>query len=114
MLQEIIEAIKEKEKCVFYGSVDPGDLDGEKWNYVVITKDKTENENGRWFDQFIITIVREGYIPEGYPLEVMELVEKAHVRAGSTVTYGYYEKGSTGEIIETATFKARGVRRSCF
>ena len=104
ILNDIKNKLKEVEKNVFYGMVDPSMKDETLWNYIVFnrtTKKQNENKTG-YTDVYSVHIIRENFIPEGFEEEVIsKILEIAGMRlAGTDGVYTYVAKPSTDAVIE--------------
>lgn len=117
MINAIIKKLKEIEPVVCYGNVTSQDVpDGAPWDYIVIAKSTTKQDGyGRWYDTYSVTIVRDGYIPEGYVIDVINKISEVKgLRISfSDVNYDYYVKANTDDVVEAATFTVKAVTRKC-
>lgn len=75
-LNLIRDALKAVDVNVFYGIASQLPKDAP-WNYTVFSRDTTDPTEKRtgYTDRYIVSVVREDYIPEGLFDEVVEAVE---------------------------------------
>ncbi len=96
----------------FYGLPTVSTL--EKWNYFIFRR-KTSKRSGKSGrdepvqTKYLIHIIHEDYIPEGYVDEVIRALETKDESGtklklcADDITYDYIQKGNSDTIIEVAT-----------
>lgn len=99
-IKEVLETI---DTNVFYGMVTEND-EIEVWDYIVFGKQKTKKaENGvDLVDYYVVTIVREEFIPDDVVFDVIEkMTSIAGIRlADGEYEYEYTTKGDTDMVVE--------------
>lgn len=106
ILQDVNDKLVEIDPNVFYGMILENDIkerDLQLWNYIVFhRKSKTLNEQKQSYgEHFIVTVVRENYLPEGLEESVIEKVCELHgVRMVGEGSYSYVQKPKTNVVVE--------------
>lgn len=99
-IQEVLLTIDKK---VYYGMIPPNE-NIETWDYLVFGKQKMKKaDNGiDLTDYYVVTIVRENYIPDDVVEEVIEkMTSLAGIRlADGEYEYDYTTKGNTDLVVE--------------
>ena len=103
ILDEIQKKLKEIDEPVFYGMVD-NSMQETLWNYIVFyrtTMKANPNKTG-YTDYFTVHIIREGWIPEGLEIDVInKMLEINGMRlAGNDAVYSYVPKPNTNIVVE--------------
>lgn len=103
ILAEIKEKLLEIDPIVFYGAVNPNEIE-TAWDYIVferkVTKPST-NQTG-YSHYFTVHIIRENFVPEGLELDVIaKMKEIPGMKLSSNdMTYDYTVKPSTDAVVE--------------
>jgi hypothetical protein len=103
ILAEIKEKLLEIDPIVFYGAVNPNEIE-TVWDYIVferkVTKPST-NQTG-YSHYFTVHIIRENFVPEGLELDVIaKMKEIPGMKLSSNdMTYDYTVKPSTDAVVE--------------
>ena len=108
ILQEIKDKLSEIDPHVFYGMVDDTVITDE-WNYIVFMRKSLStggNKTG-YSDRFTVAIIREGFIPEGLDVAVInKMCEIEGMRlANPDCLYNYTLKPSTNTVVELLTME---------
>lgn len=104
MRDKIIEQLLTIDENVFYGMV-PENTELEDWNYLVFGKQKIKKGGTTGIDltdYYVVTIVREDFIPDDIVSQVIEKVTSINgVRlADGESNYEYVTKGNTNLVVE--------------
>lgn len=100
---DIKTKLLEIDENVYYGMI--GDnIDIDEWNYIVFGKQKMKKaDNGvDLVDYYVVTVVRENYIPDDVVTTVIaKMTEIPGMRlANSECEYEYTMKGNTNLVVE--------------
>lgn len=101
--------LEEIDPNVYYGRADKHDFKSKPWDYMVLAcKDfnRTSNRTG-YSDYFEVAIVREEFIPDGLPEQVisaMESLPKIRLAEGSH-GYEYATKPDSADTVEMLVLK---------
>lgn len=117
---KINEVLHEVDPNVYYGMI-PENMNIEVWDYLVFGKQKTKKASGGqdMVDYYVVTIVRENYIPDDTVIDVIEkMTSIAGVRlADGEFEYDYTTKGNTDLVVEILplyfTRPLKGVLTNC-
>lgn len=103
ILNEIKDKLLEIDSVVFYGAVNPNDIE-TVWDYIVFERKVTKpsaNQTG-FSHYFTVHIIRENFVPEGLELEVIAKMKEipGMKLASDDITYDYTVKPSTDAVVE--------------
>lgn len=103
ILAEIKEKLLEIDPVVFYGAVNPNEVE-TVWDYIVFERKVTKpsvNKTG-YSHYFTVHIIRENFVPEDLYLRVIAKVcEIPGMKlSGNDMTYDYTVKPSTDAVVE--------------
>lgn len=108
ILNDIKTKLEEIDSNVFYGMV-KRTMRESLWNYIVYDRRiMRANENRTGYSYYYrVHIVREGWIPEGLEIEVIDkmLEIKGMKLAKTDMQYTYAQKGNTDTIVEMITIE---------
>lgn len=105
ILNDIKEKLKEIDNNVFYGMVD-NSMNETVWNYIVFNRTKMSigATKTSLSDYYSVHIIRENFIPEDLPMEVIEkMKEISGMRVVGDGKYDYYPKPNTNNVVEMFT-----------
>lgn len=102
MLNELSEKLEEIEPNIEYGLLSK---EYDVWNYMVIGRRKLQKAGASKTDfneRYFVGIVRENYIPETLPFEVIDKVTTIPGMrlADSDFNYSYISRGKTKAVVE--------------
>lgn len=107
ILNEIKDKLEAIDPIVFYGAVKRKKMQNKPWNYIVFSRDVLKsNPNKTGFsDVYMVSIVREEFIPEGLAEEIIEKMSeiKGMKHAGTDAEYNYMVKPNTDDVVEMLT-----------
>ena len=108
LMNEIQNKLYELDPKVFYGMVYKEEITND-WNYIVFRRKAlsvSDTKKG-YSDRFIIAIIREDYIPEGFETQVIDkMLEIDGMRLASPdCQYDYMQKPNTNIVVELLTME---------
>lgn len=103
ILADIKDKLLEIDPIVFYGAVNPNELE-TVWDYIVFERKVTKpgtNQTG-YSHYFTVHIIRENFVPEGLELTVIEKMKEipGMKLSSNDMTYDYTVKPSTDAVVE--------------
>lgn len=108
MINELIKAIETMNKNVVYGMIlDTTEcIKNDDWNFFVVNKDVMKKSKYGFKQYICVTFVSEGYIQDGYEMEIIKNIEKhtsLKLSSDDSMSYAYTRKGKTDEVVEACT-----------
>lgn len=88
---------------VMYGRVMEDDIKNKKWNYFVFSKRTLSRPNATSLKiKYNIVFVHESYIPEGFEMEIIKMIEEnTKLKLDGEALFNYAQKGNTDDIVES-------------
>lgn len=103
ILAEIKEKLLEIDPIVFYGAVNPNEIE-TVWDYIVFERKVTKPSTNQigYSHYFTVHIIRENFVPEGLELTVIEKMKEipGMKLSSNDITYDYTVKPSTDAVVE--------------
>lgn len=111
LLNKLEEKLKEIDKNTFYGVA--GDTENNLWNYIVYARNTTDISTDRngFVDRYVVTIVRENYVPENTFDLVVEAVEQAGFKVSNKSAEYLYMRKNADTIVEICSIYFHKARR---
>ena len=111
ILDEIKNKLKEVDPIVFYGMADSYDENGDQiteWNYTVFMRKALSSNTNKtgYSDRFLVTIIRENFIPEGLDISVIDKMDEIGLRLASPdCQFNYVKNPNTNTVVELLTME---------
>lgn len=116
-IKEVLTTLAQNEEYPFSGGVYYGVCNAAtlpEWNYFVFNRKEEKPTNNKSFTSYYeVHIIHEDYIPEDYPLTVVEALKDVipGFSLSENITYDYTEKGSTDVVVEICNLTFKKARK---